>query len=201
MESLLALLLKQQDVGKLISLPPDNPSTNLPALLLASPANESSNPADVPPSEALDEKESDINNSIPNSICLGSANEDVSAPLFINTNCNLIPDNNPIANKPNSVANKPPSLPGNTSPLEFISNIEGYNYTTGGQFSFLLIINLHLTLLSINLHFFLFPYRPIGSTSSRALWLNGQLGWLLSILGKESRIAIAKSNSHLGKNV
>ncbi|PLW38335.1 hypothetical protein PCANC_24617 [Puccinia coronata f. sp. avenae] len=145
MQTLLALLPEQQDLGKSLALPPDKPSTSLLALLLASPANDSFDPADVPPSEALNEKESDINDSLPNSNCSGNANEDVSAPSFIN-NCDPIPNNNLIANTPNSVADEAPSPPGNTSPLKVISNIEGYNYTTGG---------------------------PLGSTSSRALWLNG----------------------------
>jgi hypothetical protein len=67
MQTLLALLPEQQDVEKSITLPPGKPSTSLLALLLASPGNDSFDPADVPPSEALDEKESDINDSLPNS--------------------------------------------------------------------------------------------------------------------------------------
>jgi hypothetical protein len=134
MQTLLALLPEQQDVAKSIALPPDKPSTSLLASLPASPADDSCDPADVPPSEALDEKESDINDSLPNSNRSGNANEDVSAPSFININRDPIPDNNLISNKPDSVADKAPSPPGNTAPLKVISNIEGYKYTTVGQF-------------------------------------------------------------------
>jgi hypothetical protein len=70
MQTLLALLPEQQDIGKSIALPPDKPSTSLLALLLASPADDSFDPADVPPLEALDEKESDINDSLSTAIVL-----------------------------------------------------------------------------------------------------------------------------------
>ncbi|PLW41951.1 hypothetical protein PCANC_11085 [Puccinia coronata f. sp. avenae] len=153
--------------------PPDKPSTSLLALLPASPADDSFDPADVPPLEALDEKESDINDSLPNSSRSGNANEDVSAPSFIN-NCDPIPNNNLIANKPDSVADKAPSPPGNTAPLKVISNIEGYNFTTGGPLD---------------------PPPPARFGS-----MDDLVGFCQS-WAKNHGYAIAKSNSHPGKNV
>ncbi|PLW58604.1 hypothetical protein PCANC_00016 [Puccinia coronata f. sp. avenae] len=174
MQTLLALLPEQQDVAKSIALPPDKPSTSLLASLPASPADDSFDPADVPPSEALDEKESDINDSLPNSNRSGNANEDVSAPSFININRDPIPDNNLISNKPDSVADKAPSPPGNTAPLKVISNIEGYKYTTVGPLD---------------------PPPPARFGS-----MDNLVGFCQS-WAKNHGYAIAKSNSHPGKNV
>ncbi|PLW31351.1 hypothetical protein PCASD_18693 [Puccinia coronata f. sp. avenae] len=119
MQHLLALLPEEQE-GLTSPTPEDPPAAQSPAIDVPETAVES-------PSKALIDRQSNTVIPLPNSNT-PITEKDVSDPLLIynKNNCNQIGDINPTPNKNLLATNK-------TTPLFVITDIKGYNFTTGGK--------------------------------------------------------------------
>jgi hypothetical protein len=118
------------------------------------------NPTQLAPSLDL-EVLPKLKNKVNSSNALATSRTNVSQD-----NLGIVPAQDPVANN---------------SPLSgILMNLDEYNYSTGGEFIWLSYVFFIADVL--------FNPRTIGSSSLHAVPVNGLLAWLLSKLGKTSRI-------------